>query len=942
MAVRSTSHAATPDFSRSAWKSVVYAQEAAERKCLAFTVACAAVTGATSLGCVASLGFAFNEPCPGESSTNPGGYSDYTGCFDWRQWYLAVFAIVGGALFFASLFYVLGSAVRLERSSAGKGMAAWSRTLSFTVVTAVSVTTLIVALVAWTHMMKPAETFQTFQDGTTKDTKEWTIDVFQVFLGGLLFSGAFPFALASAAVLRNMWRTVRVRDEHYARQSNMQHGRFGQCDGVDEGGKDEPSEDEPSSSSSSMRVPLVSSYVAEVDRPGATRAATVESSSACCTSGGGATMLSVFVLVSCFLLSSSLSPIWNFSANSYFKTPSSHSLWYLPVGDPLNGNCTYNDKPVPCYWFTWKIFPDTTLYYLFLITCVVVGAAAHHRRWKWSATKLPAPRCFALRWLGCFPNGLTVLEACAAFAVASLFVVWFVYWNFVYDRFGKVDIKHDCWPYGANNFTIAGFYDCPSDNVPTGNGNLHILSRVTGHMASLAFALTLLPVAKRSPFLHAIGVSWEQVLHWHRGLGAVAYLAVTLHMSLWWLKWALDGTLSRNLFAIDTHRWLWVTPSWNHYENWSVLMAQIGWIFFTLCIVLAWTVRRTMYRWFYVSHHVAVVFTVFGLLHAWAFWYFAAPGIILWWLDRLVTLVQSSEPAVVTSLENVSGGVTCVEVVAPDVARRFRTAQYAWINIPSVSRHEFHPFTINIKGDNKVVFLCKTMRQRPPTQDRKNGGWVGERCSATSRLTWTEKLAALAGETSDHNLTQGALFARGTQIIGPFAGVHAADLDCSPVVLFAGGIGITPVISAYESAVLRGADDVTLVWCVRDAVLLDLPVVRDVLKHTATASRGVVDVRVHVTRGGLDAVPPELLELSHVSVVEGRPALGEIVEGVVRRRTRGAEASGDARGDVNAALRLAEGAAFGFACGPARLQTELATLCKRHGFSRIHTETFEF
>ena len=104
------------------------------------------------------------------------------------------------------------------------------------------------------------------------------------------------------------------------------------------------------------------------------------------------------------------------------------------------------------------------------------------------------------------------------------------------------------------------------------------------------------------------------------------------------------------------------------------------------------------------------------------------------------------------------------------------------------------------------------------------------------------------------------------------------------------------------------------------------------------AGPGVVDVRVHVTRGGLDAVPPELRELSHVSVVAGRPALGEIVQGVVRRRMQGA----DARGDVNAALRLAEGAGFEFACGPARLQTELATLCKRHGFSRIHTETFEF
>ena len=63
-------------------------------------------------------------------------------------------------------------------------------------------------------------------------------------------------------------------------------------------------------------------------------------------------------------------------------------------------------------------------------------------------------------------------------------------------------------------------------------------------------------------------------MHWHRGLGAVAYCMVTLHMLLWWLKWILDGTFKQNLLAVDTQAWMWITPSWSHYENWSVMMVQ--------------------------------------------------------------------------------------------------------------------------------------------------------------------------------------------------------------------------------------------------------------------------------------------------------------------------------------------------------------------------------
>ena len=273
--------------------------------------------------------------------------------------------------------------------------------------------------------------------------------------------------------------------------------------------------------------------------------------------------------------------------------------------------------------------------------------------------------------------------------------------------------------------------------------------------------------------------------------------------------------------------------------------------------------------------------------------------------------------------------VTCIEVEAPDVAKRFRAAQYAWINIPAVSTNEFHPFTINVRGD-RVVCLCKTMH---PIADKKSCG-CQRRCVPGGGTTWTERLSALASSApDDHGL--GAL---GTQIIGPFAGLHDVDFNTSPLVLVAGGIGITPVISVYERALFLGVDDITLVWSIRSTALLELPVVRDILESTAlSAGEGTIDVRIHVTRGEVsDPVAERLQELPHITLCKGRPALPEIIAGVVSRAVVSDSAAPLVPGG------LPEGMGFGFACGPMPLQTELASLCKKAKFDRVHTETFEF
>ncbi len=624
-------------------------------------------------------------------------------------------------------------------------------------------------------------------------------------------------------------------------------------------------------------------------------------------------------LLMCYFLTTFLSPIWNFSANSYFKSTSKYSWTWTPVGGLLpcwlDGTCGCpRDVPledlVGCAWFSFKFFTDTFIYYGFLIAGVCLGAYAHTHDWRWAQQRYGAPQSSLAKWCECFPSGLTYLEAFTVFATCALFITWFVFWTFLYGRFWELDFAHDCYASEDDRAPIP-LPGCEDGMPATGRGYLHVVCRSMGHMASLALSLTMLPVGKHNVLLAAMGLSWEQVLHWHRGLGAVAYGATTLHMALWWIKWYLDGTLAKNVWDIDIRLWMWVTPTWNHYENWSVMMAQLAWIFLTVALVIAWTVRRTMYKLFYLTHHLAVIFMLFGIVHAWSFWFFAFPGMVLWYFDRLARLLATSENCTVVKFAAVPNTeVTLLEVYAPRLAARFRPGQYAWLCVPGVSRSEQHPFTVNVDGE-KLIFLIAALGQ--PN-------------------SWSRRLLQLSRASYPTGGESFASPAAGTMVVGTFAGLSSRHFASSPLLLVAGGIGITPVISVFRSALRAKTRNVTLVWSVQSSAMLDLPFVKDVLLEAVSSEIDQLRVYLHVTRGEIK--DSSFAGCKHVKVASGRPDLKKLVSELVE----GFEGSRASAG----IFRLAPNTGFGFACGPPVMQDEVAGLCNQHGFEHFHVETFLF
>jgi hypothetical protein len=61
-------------------------------------------------------------------------------------------------------------------------------------------------------------------------------------------------------------------------------------------------------------------------------------------------------------------------------------------------------------------------------------------------------------------------------------------------------------------------------------------ARVFGHFSNLSFSLLLLPAARNSMWVSAFGIPFERAIKYHRMMGAIAYMCVTVHMMIWFIK----------------------------------------------------------------------------------------------------------------------------------------------------------------------------------------------------------------------------------------------------------------------------------------------------------------------------------------------------------------------------------------------------------------------
>jgi len=277
---------------------------------------------------------------------------------------------------------------------------------------------------------------------------------------------------------------------------------------------------------------------------------------------------------------------------------------------------------------------------------------------------------------------------------------------------------------------------------------------------------------------------------------------------------------------------------------------------------------------------------------------------ILWFIDRLIRYYKSSKVFPVVDIQVLNNGDTTQISLQPS-GFSFKAGQYAFINIPSITPLEWHPFTISsAPGETALTFHIKNM----------------------GKNTWTARLARIYGG-------EGSSFAAITalpivNVDGPYG--NPPDFAAHQnIVLIAGGIGITPMISILKDlqqlhkqneVKLGHLKNVYLMWVVRDLAILDM--FREVFDDITNdhSCKDVFHIMLRVTQRSfsakavVDSPPP-----FNPPPVMGRPNIQQEFS------------------DIAAVCGTN---VLAMVCGPAPMVKEVQTAAYTFKFD-LHMETFE-
>ncbi|CAK4668130.1 unnamed protein product [Aphanomyces euteiches] len=401
----------------------------------------------------------------------------------------------------------------------------------------------------------------------------------------------------------------------------------------------------------------------------------------------------------------------------------------------------------------------------------------------------------------------------------------------------------------------------------------HRFCMISGHVALVALVFLLLPVARGHHWELIFGTSHERVLKFHRWLGAICSVASAIHL----VGNAANGSVgSSQVYGVQQ-----VMPIFG-------LLAFF--CFGTMSLSALEPIRRHHYNTFYYFHRVASVLgLIFVLLHSKTVQYAMILPLVIYVLSGLFRLRAFFNRFDASIKVHGTNTVLLKLPVTPQTTKWATTANpcaFFWVNVPSVSRLEWHPFTAIVTSDGQSIAFC----MKAPTPN----GFVAKVVLQAIQATDSCKLSIVVG--------------------GPY-GTPALDVNnYANLVLIAGGIGVTPMVNLINQ--FRHSQSKTLlhlVWVVRKPE--ELLAVEDVMfplphnvKATFYASQASARQGSLIHSGGDDVV-----------YTQGKPKLDEILN----------------------TSRFTNQSVGVLACGPPGLVREAQSFCHNCGFD-FHKEIFTF
>jgi predicted ferric reductase len=320
-------------------------------------------------------------------------------------------------------------------------------------------------------------------------------------------------------------------------------------------------------------------------------------------------------------------------------------------------------------------------------------------------------------------------------------------------------------------------------------------------------------------------------------------------------------------------------------------------------------IRRRWYEAFYYTHYFFIVFYLFGALHSYEMANYCIAAVIIYFLDRFIRILWGALPMRTLKLNYKEGDIVQIVFEKNIIARwlkLFKVGQYVFLNFPTLSPLEWHPFSVSSGPDEKTLEV--------------HIKGLGDH---TKQIVSAAKVKA-------------SMWVR---VDGPYGNLKLNYRRFPVFLLAAGGIGVTPVVGILKDIYRFGELDpmakkrhkslvekVYFIWTVQN--MQQFAWFSEEIKYFLEAAKkgnSLPDLEVHifVTKGEVEG-PHATAD--HGTFHKGRPDF----EGIFAKLCND----------------FKEKAFITFTCGPRRLVNDCwdaVTDQQRQGaIIHFHHETFEF
>ncbi|GKB64435.1 ferric reduction oxidase 2, partial [Tanacetum coccineum] len=281
-----------------------------------------------------------------------------------------------------------------------------------------------------------------------------------------------------------------------------------------------------------------------------------------------------------------------------------------------------------------------------------------------------------------------------------------------------------------------------------------------GLIGNLCLAFLFFPVTRGSSILSLFGLTSEASIKYHIWLGHIVMTLFSSHGVCYIIYWIATNQTSEML------KW-----AKNDISNVAGELALIAGL-----IMWATTfprIRRKMFEVFFYAHHLYILFMVFFVFHVGiSYASIMLPGFYLFMIDRFLRFLQSKG-----NVRLISSRVLPCETLELNFSKSqglsFTPTSIIFVNVPSISKAQWHPFTISSSSNLEPEKLSVMIK--------------GEG-------SWSKKLYQILSSPNPVNQLD-------VCVEGPYGPISTNFLRHDMLVMVSGGSGITPFISIFRELV---------------------------------------------------------------------------------------------------------------------------------------------